>query len=207
MSLIIKKGSTIYSANVGNVLAFIFFSEKVFSYKFEIKQLTVDHSKISLNFITAQENPATHSNHNINLMSSSKSNNIGSFDDKDKADILAYKSFKSVKSVNSLNINMEDEVRRVYEKGGEIRNLAGETIWRIFVKGKYFPGLMNTRSLGDLIGREIGVISEPNIVKYQCEEKFNYYLIICTDGISSYISIEKMVSIIEANDLCKIKQL
>ena len=170
--------------------------------------MTVDHSKISLNFITGQDNSnvATQSNHNINIISSSKSNNIvGSPEDKEnKMEINAHKTFKSSKSLTGQNINMEDEIRRVYEKGGEIRNLAGEPIWRIFVKGKYFPGLMNTRSLGDLIGREIGVISEPNIVKYQCEEKFNYYLIICTDGISSYISIEKMVSIIEANDLCKI---
>ncbi len=98
---------------------------------------------------------------------------------------------------------MEDEVRRIYEKGGEIRNLAGENIYRIFAKGKYFPGLMNTRSLGDLIGGEIGILSDPHIVKYNCEDKFNYNLIICTDGISNSLSIEKMVSIIETNDLCK----
>lgn len=98
---------------------------------------------------------------------------------------------------------MEDEVRRIYENGGEVRKLAGERIWRIFLKGKYFPGLICTRSLGDLIGREIGVISTPHIVKYQCDERYNYYLIMCTDGISNNVTIDKMVSIIEANDLCK----
>lgn len=98
---------------------------------------------------------------------------------------------------------MGDEVRRIYEKGGEIRTLAGETVSRVFLKGKYYPGLLNTRSLGDLVGRDIGVISEPHIVKYECNEKFNYYLIMCTDGISNVVSIEKMVNIIESNDLCK----
>jgi serine/threonine protein phosphatase PrpC len=98
---------------------------------------------------------------------------------------------------------MGDEIRRIYEKGGEVRTLAGETVSRIFLKGKYYPGLLNTRSLGDLVGRDIGVISDPHISKYECNEKFNYYLIMCTDGISNIVTIEKMVNIIESNDLRK----
>jgi hypothetical protein len=53
--------------------------------------------------------------------------------------------------------NIEEEVRRIYECGGEIRKLAGEEQSRIFVKGKYFPGLINTISLGDQIGTNIGI--------------------------------------------------
>lgn len=98
---------------------------------------------------------------------------------------------------------MNDEIRRIYEKGGEIRNLEGECNSRIFLKGKYYPGLLCTRSLGDLVGRDVGVISDPHIVKYECNEKFNYYLIMSTDGISNVVSVEKMVNIIESNDLRK----
>ena len=96
---------------------------------------------------------------------------------------------------------MGDEIRRIYEKGGEVRSLAGESISRIFMKGKYYPGLLNTRSLGDLVGRDIGVISEPHFAKYSCDEKLNYYIILCTDGISNSVSVDKMISIIESNDL------
>lgn len=48
MTLIIKKESYIYCANIGNILAFIFFSEKVFSLKFDLKQLTYDDSKLDI---------------------------------------------------------------------------------------------------------------------------------------------------------------
>lgn len=51
MTLIIKKGTHIYCANIGNILAFIFFSEKIFSYKFEVFQLNYDDSNFSLNHI------------------------------------------------------------------------------------------------------------------------------------------------------------
>ena len=34
---------------------------------------------------------------------------------------------------------IKEELRRIYESGGEIRKLAGEEKSRIFVKGKYWP--------------------------------------------------------------------
>ena len=97
---------------------------------------------------------------------------------------------------------MNEEIRRIYEKGGEVRKLAGEEKPRIFVKGKYFPGLLNSRSLGDQIGVDIGVLAQPHIVEYKFKENNNYYLIVCTDGISNNVNIEKMVEAIENNDLC-----
>jgi serine/threonine protein phosphatase PrpC len=98
--------------------------------------------------------------------------------------------------------NIEEEVRRIYECGGEIRKLAGEEQSRIFVKGKYFPGLINTRSLGDQIGTNIGISNIPHITKYAFHEKFNYYLLICTDGISNVLKVDNLKSTIENND-CK----
>jgi serine/threonine protein phosphatase PrpC len=100
--------------------------------------------------------------------------------------------------------NIEEEVRRIYECGGEIRKLAGEEQSRIFVKGKYFPGLINTRSLGDQIGSQIGISSVPHISKYSFHEKFNYYLLICTDGISNVLKTENLKSTVENNDGCKV---
>jgi hypothetical protein len=43
VTVVIKKENTIYFANVGNVLAFLFYSERTY-YKFKVKELTVDNS-------------------------------------------------------------------------------------------------------------------------------------------------------------------
>lgn len=224
---------------MGNVLSFIFFSEKIFSHRFEVRQLTTDHSRFNLNFVSNSGNSnlnnvninniiSTNNNLNLKLVTnsnifdnnqsyisnninktggvSSKTNNLVQGNDEKEKEMEnekeKYNSYKHVKSLLP-QFNLDDEVRRIYEKGGEIRTLAGESIYRIFVKGKYFPGLINTRSLGDVIGKEIGIISEPHIVKYRCEDKYNYYLVMCSDGVSNNISIEKMMSIIESNYLCK----
>lgn len=96
-----------------------------------------------------------------------------------------------------------EEIKRIYESGGEIREIAGEEKARIFVKGKYYPALITTRSIGDEIASQIGVQHEPHITKYRLDEKINYYLLICTDGISNAVKIEDIVTIIENNDVCK----
>lgn len=76
--MIIKKGSLLYSANVGNVLAFIYFSEKIFTYKFEVRQLSFDDSKINLdNFeeLNIKNNNYMNAINNINNNSTGSNNN------------------------------------------------------------------------------------------------------------------------------------
>lgn len=227
--MLVKKGTVVYSANVGNVLAFLFFSEKIFSYKFDVRQLTYDDSNFSMS--TLQEDQSINKNNNWNKdhdvvensfrhkKNQSSSNYLNVFlnpdsnpnqyktdNDLEKGKLFSFldKTYgNKFQHLLENETDMGDEIRRIYEKGGEIRNLSGENVSRIFLKGKYYPGLLNTRSLGDLVGRDVGIISEPHFVKYQCDDKFNYYLIMCTDGISNIVSIEKMVNIIETNDLCK----
>jgi serine/threonine protein phosphatase PrpC len=107
---------------------------------------------------------------------------------------------------NRLNKNFDkfEEIKRIYESGGEIRELAGEDKARIFVKGKYYPALISTRSIGDEIASQIGVRAEPHIVRYKLDDKINYYLLMCTDGIHNVVKIEDIVTIIENNDVCNI---
>lgn len=102
------------------------------------------------------------------------------------------------------NFNKFDETKRIYESGGEFRQLAGEDKSRIFVKGKYYPAIITTRSIGDEIGSQIGIKSEPHIISYKLKEKIDYNLLICSDGISNAVTIEDIVGIIENNDTCKI---
>lgn len=81
--------------------------------------------------------------------------------------------------------DMRDEIRRIYENGGEIRQIGDEEKGRIFVRGKYYPGLINARGLGDQIGGIIGVISKPHISKMKMKNDTNYYLAMYTDGIGN----------------------
>jgi len=106
---------------------------------------------------------------------------------------------------NILNQDFDkfEEVKRIYESGGEIRILSGEEKARIFVKGKYYPALTTTRTIGDEIASQIGVKPDPHIVRYKLDEKTNYYLLLCSDGISNVLKIEDIVNIIENNDVCK----
>jgi serine/threonine protein phosphatase PrpC len=226
VSLLVRKGSTIYSANVGNCLAFVFFSEKIFSYKFDVRQLTYDNSNFSSE--TLDENNLSKSKNNNDYISDgsmlkggvrkNSNSEINRKNNKHSSSLLLKMNSnknpnleegqeKISSKVKKLHVSEEEtmgnEIRRIYEKSGEIRNLAGENVSRIFLKGKYYPGLLNTRSLGDIVGRDIGIISEPHIIKYHCNEKLNYYLILCSDGISNTVSVDKMINIIESNDLCK----
>lgn len=99
--------------------------------------------------------------------------------------------------------DMRDEVRRIYENGGEIRQIAKEEKGRIFVKGKYYPGVINTRSLGDELGGIIGVLPKPHIGKIKLKREFNYYLLMCTDGIGNFFDYEKVANAILYYDNCK----
>ncbi len=217
LTLVIKKDDMIYCANVGNVMAMIFFAERSYSYKFETTELTYNDSSFK----------AEQALININTQPSLFKVLMGSGNDVFKNDgdrhsasfIVSSKKFvneekekdkenkEGKENANSnlhKNFDMNEELRRIYECGGEIRKLAGEDKSRIFVKGKYFPGLINTRSIGDHIGASIGISCTPHISKFQLMDKINYYLLMCTDGITNVLKTELIINLIENNDVCKI---
>jgi serine/threonine protein phosphatase PrpC len=214
VTIIVKKDNNIYCANVGNVLAIIFYAERSYSYKFETLELSCNHSSFKAEQTLSSNQPnilkmiLNHSNdRNFNnkpsgspKISSKKIQKQRTYSNSDNPDIKD----NQLNSNLHKNFDMNDELRRIYESGGEIRKLAGEEKSRIFVKGKYFPGLINTRSLGDQIGSSIGVTCVPNICKFILQEKVNYYLLMSTDGITNVLKIDKIMGLIENNDICKI---
>lgn len=166
VTIIIKQGKFLYSANVGNVLAFVIRNDQLCPGKVFIDQLTIDDSKINI-------------------------------------DKLTEKKDSEVKNIHN-GFNMNEELRRIYENGGEIRKLAGEEVSRIFIKGKYFPGVINTRALGDQIGTGIGILSQPHIERYHLNSETVYKLIMCSDGIGNVLSVDQISNIIQENDNCKL---
>lgn len=55
------------------------------------------------------------------------------------------------------------EKYRIYDNNGEVRPTF-DSQERVFLRGRMYPGLKTTRSLGDLIAHQIGVTSEPSFV-------------------------------------------
>ena len=59
--------------------------------------------------------------------------------------------------------DLQNEKIRIYNKRGEIRESPLDGKSRIYIRGRMYPALSISRSLGDLISHQIGVTSEPEI--------------------------------------------
>lgn len=89
----------------------------------------------------------------------------------------------------------ETERRRIQASGGQVRRLEGDIPHRVFVSGKMYPGLAMTRSIGDTIGVEAGVTSEPTVRTLTIEKDWRFVLV-CSDGIWEFISSQEAVDIV-----------
>jgi serine/threonine protein phosphatase PrpC len=97
------------------------------------------------------------------------------------------------------------ERARIFTSRGEVKTgqfLSGDKQPRIYVRGRTFPGISTTRSLGDLVAHHIGVTSEPtvkiiNLTKYQAER----YLAIATDGVWDNLTPEEVTEQINGHGM------
>ena len=83
--------------------------------------------------------------------------------------------------------DIPSEKKRILEEGGVVHPFYDEFgIYdgpnRVYVKGKTYPGLSLTRSIGDLEAEKIGVISEPDIV-FKKKDSTCKYLVLGSDGL------------------------
>ena len=81
----------------------------------------------------------------------------------------------------------DEEKKRILENGGEIHPYYDQDGFyegpdRIYVKGKTYPGLSLSRSIGDLEGKKIGIISKPEIIIKRIEENHKF-IIMGSDGL------------------------
>ena len=98
--------------------------------------------------------------------------------------------------------NIPSEMKRILSNGGKIEPYYDEDLkkylgpQRVWLKNSDIPGLAMTRSIGDNVAHSVGVISEPEIIKYEFNgnEKF---IILASDGIWEYIDSDECVSIIK----------
>ena len=110
----------------------------------------------------------------------------------------------------------DNEKKRIEEMGGivsQCNDLYDDGKeggpFRIWMKGCDYPGLAMSRSIGDKIAHSIGVISEPEILNFNIDNKCQC-LVIGSDGVWQYLSNSDIGRIIkpfliknEAENCCK----
>ena len=91
------------------------------------------------------------------------------------------------------------EKERIIESGGEVEKMVDENDvgvgpFRVWVKGKPYPGIAMSRSIGDMDAKTVGVIPNPQFIEYKINPNTKY-MIICSDGIWEYLSNEEVMKI------------
>ena len=87
--------------------------------------------------------------------------------------------------------DIPSEKERIISNGGVIHPYYDEYgIYegpdRVYIKGKTYPGLSLSRSIGDLESEKIGIISEPDII-YKKLDSTNKYIVMGSDGLFDVI--------------------
>ena len=92
----------------------------------------------------------------------------------------------------------EIEKERIENSNGEIYKINTHGPYRVFEKGKNYPGIALSRSIGDLIAKKIGVISDPEIIENEISGD-SLGCVIGSDGIWEYLSNQKVSDILIEN--------
>uniref|UniRef100_A0A7S2GIY5 PPM-type phosphatase domain-containing protein n=1 Tax=Haptolina brevifila TaxID=156173 RepID=A0A7S2GIY5_9EUKA len=82
---------------------------------------------------------------------------------------------------------------------GTYKLVGGEP--RVWAPGKEMPGTAFTRSIGDKYGEKVGVIGEPEVLRYELKEG-DRFVFMCSDGVHDFITSQRVLNmIIEAGAL------
>ncbi|KEG04152.1 hypothetical protein YYE_01055 [Plasmodium vinckei vinckei] len=120
----------------------------------------------------------------------------------DSRAVLGKKKKGSSKKIDAIELtkdhkpNSEGEKKRIIKSGGQVLKLEGDIPYRVFLKNKFYPGLAMSRAIGDTLGHQIGIISEPDFMEVNINEDEDILVLICSDGVWEFISSEEAVNMI-----------
>jgi len=110
----------------------------------------------------------------------------------DSRAILLHPDRGVLQATSDHNPARPDERARVVKAGWNVQTHTyedGTVSEHIFVRGQPdFPGLGMTRALGDLAMKKFGLISEPEVVKYDLEGCEGAYMLLASDGVFDVLS-------------------
>ncbi|CAG9310040.1 unnamed protein product [Blepharisma stoltei] len=95
---------------------------------------------------------------------------------------------------------VESERIRIEKYGGRVEpysEIAGQFLGpqRVWLKNSQIPGLAMTRSLGDFIASQVGVIPDPEIKIHEMT-KSDKFIVLATDGVWEFVSNEECVNLV-----------
>jgi serine/threonine protein phosphatase PrpC len=90
---------------------------------------------------------------------------------------------------------LPEEKARIESCNGEVKKLPNDIPYRVFIRGRDFPGLAMSRSIGDLLSRDLGIVSEPTISERVVSEE-DEFVLMCSDGVWEFISNEEAVELV-----------
>ena len=96
---------------------------------------------------------------------------------------------------NDHRSDLPEESERIKRSGGEIRQISGDTPYRVFVPGQSYPGLSMSRAIGDTMSSPLGVICEPEVKVIDIQPN-DVFILLCSDGIWEFITSQEAVDIV-----------
>jgi serine/threonine protein phosphatase PrpC len=87
---------------------------------------------------------------------------------------------------------LDDENERINRMGGEVRRLDDDIPYRVFFKGKHYPGIAMSRTIGDQLAQTVGVTCIPDVSVFDIEEN-DEFIVACSDGVWEFISSQEAV--------------
>jgi serine/threonine protein phosphatase PrpC len=98
--------------------------------------------------------------------------------------------------------NHEEELRRIRNAGGVVEKLAddmGRPVgpYRVWKKKGNLPGLAMSRSIGDKVAHEIGVISKPICHTFKLYSGFDQFIVLASDGVWDVMENYEVVNLVE----------
>jgi serine/threonine protein phosphatase PrpC len=91
--------------------------------------------------------------------------------------------------------NLDEEKKRIESCGGEVKKQENDIPFRVFLRDRDYPGLAMSRSIGDLLCREIGVISTPTVTEHILSEE-DEFVLVCSDGVWEFIENQEAVEFV-----------
>lgn len=113
--------------------------------------------------------------------------------------VLGRKNGQRIEAVNLTTDhkpNCESEKKRIHAAGGQVRRLEGDIPHRVFVKGRLYPGLAMSRAIGDSVGRQAGVICEPDVLEHTVDIERDAFVCLCSDGVWEFLDSEEVTQLV-----------
>ena len=112
----------------------------------------------------------------------------------DSRSLYITEDYKIIEISKDHKPEIEEESKRILEKGGRIKRLNNSNIgpFRVWLKNEDYPGLAMSRSFGDFIAETIGVICKADIFIFDIIQHKIKAVVMGSDGLFQFLNNEQI---------------